>query len=149
MSANQVYFPEVWVGREFTVTMKTERSGRFSARVPIIKCQQRTSLQRGENEAGGDVGWSSIKGKLTGCSLDADWWIRAMPMFGGNEFRPSFEGSIDPTTGTFSMHANFTGERHILVIGKAAEPVRVFAMNLIKGGTNDAGIIDLRAACPK
>jgi hypothetical protein len=143
-----IYFPRVWIGREFEVTMRDKKGNSFKAEVPIVSCQQRTSLQFGEAEAAGDVGWSTIHGRVTGCKLDGDWWIRAMPMFGGNEFRPSFEGHINTSDGSFSMRASFRGERHVVVIGKSKHPVKAFALNLVKGGKNDAGVLDLRGVCP-
>jgi hypothetical protein len=141
-------FPKIWIGRDFEVTLKNSIGHAFKAKVPILSCNQRTSLQYGERDTGADVSATRITGRITGCPLSGDWWIRAMPMFGGNEFKPSFEGRIFAADGSFLMEASFRGERHIVVIGKNKDPVKAFGMSLTAGGLNDAGVVDLRGTCP-
>lgn len=150
VKGNRVYFPRTLIRRTVIVTLSNERGDRFAQHVPLYTCQQRTSLQHGERDIGlGDVAWSLVTGKLAGCKLDEHWWIRAMPMFGGNIHKSSFEGHINWRNGSFNIEFSFTGERHIFVVGRGKEPLKVFALDLVVGGKNDAGVIDLRSVCPQ
>jgi len=70
-----------------------------------------------------------------------------MPMFGGHE-GPTVEGYIDSSDGRFWLNC-YRGERHIVVIGRDKQPIKAFGFDLISGGKNDAGTIDLSGLCPK
>lgn len=72
-----------------------------------------------------------------------------MPMFGGDDFRPSFEGYIDPKDGAFSLRASMPGERYVIVIGKDRQPVKAFATDVTAGGKNNMGSISLAGSCPE
>jgi hypothetical protein len=148
VAGDRVNFPEVWVGRTVEITSRLRNGENLRTRLPILACVQRTTLQSGEAESGGDSGPSVVSGRIAGCRMDDSWWIRAMPMFGGDAFRPSFEGQIDPSSGKFTMIASFRGERHVVVVGKGKDPVRSIGVNLRSGRNNDAGVVDLTGLCP-
>lgn len=150
VNGERLYFPKAWIGsRQFLLTLSSAKGVRFTAPLTVLACEQRISLQYGQSESGGDVGWTTIRGRFVGCSLSGDWWVRAMPMFGGNEFRPSFEGSIRLADGNFEFNASVRGERHILVAGKDKQPLKTFGIDVMAGRQNDVGTLDLSGACPK
>lgn len=72
-----------------------------------------------------------------------------MPMYGGYEGPSVYEGRIDPANGSFTLEASMRGVRHVLVVGTDKQPLKVFAVDVIVGGKNDAGDLDLSGSCPK
>jgi len=97
----------------------------------------------------GDVAWSVIKGRINGCTLAGDWWIRAVPMFGSQDSPIIHEGFINLSDGAFWIPSSIHGERHIIVIGRDKEPLKVLAFDAAEGGKNDVGAVDLSNSCPK
>jgi hypothetical protein len=97
---------------------RMQRPLTLKATLVLASCQQRTSMRIGQNDTNFDVMSSTIKGRIIGCQVDSDWWIRAMPMFGGHNDRSVYEGFLQ-TDGSFSLIAQMRGERHILIVGKA------------------------------
>jgi hypothetical protein len=80
--------------------------------------------------------------------MAGDWWLRAMPMFGGHEERTAYEGYVHPSDATFALTAGLFGERHLLVLGHGKFPVKTFSVDVTVGTKNDVGVIDLSATCP-
>ncbi len=115
--------------------------------ISITACQGRVSVEYGERDTGADVAWSVVNGQLRGCQLKGDWWIRAMPMFGCHAGQ-SFEGYIDPTSGRFSFACS-RGERHIVIVGRGKEPIKAVAVDVVAGGDNDMGVVDITGLCPE
>ena len=148
VDGNRLYFSENLIGRvPLDITISDRTGMRTKSPVVLTGCQQRMSFQLGERDTGADIGWSTVKGQITGCRLVGDWWIRAMPMFGGHD-GPTFEGYIYSTDGRFTLNLH-RGERHIVIIGRDKQPIKVFGFDLVSGGNNDTGIIDLTGLCPK
>ena len=164
--SDRLYFPRTWIGSGLVyVTLKAvhqeklkealglTRLGRpltLKASLVISSCQQRTSLRVGEKDTNFDVMGSMIEGRIGGGQVDGDWWIRAMPMFGGHNERSVYEGFIHPTDGSFSLTAHMRGERHILIVGKGRHPLTAIGVDVTAGGgKTDVGVLDLSAKCPK
>lgn len=146
----RLYFPQGLIGmRRIEVTLTGKGGRSIRTRIALMGCQQRVSLEDGILDREIDVSFSTVRGRVVGCRLAGDWWIRGMPMAGTNESPIIHEGFIDLADGVFSINSSFRGERHIFVIGKDNEPVRAFAVNVVSGGNTDAGTIDLRGLCPK
>ncbi len=135
-------------GRRIEVTLRTKPGRKVVARIALMDCHQRTSLQEGRLDTGLDVSTSTVRGRFTGCRMAGDWWVSAMPMFHGQEYPLLHEGFIRPD-GAFSITSSMTGQRHIIVVGKGKEPVKAFAADVVIGGKNEVGNIDLSASCPK
>jgi hypothetical protein len=132
--------------------LKNEQGTKIVMRVALMHCQQRMSVEYGGIREGlgtGDVRWSRISGKITGCKLVGDWWIRAVPMFGSHDSPVIHEGFINLSDGVFSIVSTIHGERHIIVIGRDKEPLKVLGFDAAEGGRNDIGVIDMRDSCPK
>jgi len=145
---NRIYFSENLVAKgPFDITIIDQAGHKLTRSIVLRDCHQRTSFQFGERETALDVGWATVVGRLSGCRLAGDWWIRAMPMFGGHN-GPTFEGYIDLKAGGFSLTCD-RGERHIVIIGRDTLPLKVIGMNVISGGKNDLGVIDLSGVCAK
>ena len=68
-----------------------------------------------------------------------------MPMFG--TFRV-LEGHIGQD-GTFELTGSMQGERHLMIIGKDKQPVKVVGIDVTVGTHNEQGTIDLTGSCPK
>jgi hypothetical protein len=143
---NRLHFPEALLGRTVMLTLQDEVGRKFKTRITFVACQQRTSVVHGQLDSGADVGASTITGRISGCKTIGDWWIRATPMFGS---QLSYEGRISQTDGTFHLTANLAGERYIIVIGKDKEPLKVLATDVVIGGKNEMGVLDLTGVCPK
>ncbi len=145
---NRLYFSENLIAKgPFKITLGDQTGRRLTRSVVLTGCQGRISFQYGERATALDVGWVTVNGRIVGCALHGDWWIRALPMFGGHD-GPTFEGYIDAKTGRFSLNC-IRGERHIVIIGKDTQPLRVLGTNVIMGGKNDIGTTDLSGLCPK
>jgi hypothetical protein len=137
------------VSRAFTVELVVRQTERRRMRVVVMQCPQRISIRVGElADQFGDFSFSEISGRVTGCDTRGDWWVRAMPMFGGTTetgYR-IFEGMIKED-GAFRLAGHLSGERHILVIGREKSVLRVTTFNFIVGGKNRALHIDMGGAC--
>jgi hypothetical protein len=84
---NRLYFAQRshTTGIELTVRGGNDERGRqvgFTERVALYGCQQRASLQYGARGAGVDVASTTVRGRISGCTVSGDWWVRAIPMFG-------------------------------------------------------------------
>ena len=116
--------------------------------MPLFSCRQRFSWRAGkQQDAGYDVSVSTLIGRVHGCPLSGDWWVRVVTMF-GRTAGLAHEGFLDPT-GHFLVESSFTGERHILILGKGREVVTATGINLKVGAKNVAPDLDLSSSCPK
>jgi hypothetical protein len=147
---SRLYFPKKLIGmRMIEVTLANETGQSVVCHTRLLSCQQRVSIEEGMVDKGLDVSGSTLTGHLTGCSFFGDWWVQLVPMFGGTEYPQIHEGLVRSADGFFNITSNFRGERHILVVGKGKDTVRVVGVNLVSGSDNDAGRIDLTGSCPK
>jgi hypothetical protein len=148
-SGDRLYFPRgLAEGAAIYVTLRSASGVKMTTRVALLGCRVRVSLQNGQLDNGADVGWDTIGGRLSGCSLDGDWWVRGMRMFGGEGEALTAHHYIDPADGSFWLGV-LRGVRYIVVIGKGSQPVRTLATNVISGGENDVGTVDLTGLCPE
>lgn len=148
VTGTTLHFPRAVLGRqiELLVTLADGTSPRWL--VPLFSCRQRFSLRAGQQQdAGDDVSVSTLIGRVRGCPLSGDWWVRVVPMF-GRTAGLAHEGFLDPT-GHFLVESSFTGERHILIIGKDRDVVTALGINLKVGAKNVAPDLDLSSSCPK
>ena len=59
------------------------------------------------------------------------------------------DGYLRPLTGEFTIQARH-GVRHMLLVGRQADPVKVFAVNLDAGPADgNLGEFDLSDSCPQ
>lgn len=145
----RLYFHRAMIGkRRIEVTLQDSKARKVVRRVALMNCRQKTSFREGMADTGLDVSWSVVRGRLTGCRFAGDWWIRAVPMFDGHETAIIHEGIIDPD-GSFQITSSFTGERHIIVVGRDKDPVQAFAANVVAGRDNELGTKDIQNACPQ
>jgi hypothetical protein len=145
----RLYFPDVLIGRRrLELTIETAAGLKAKRLVPLMSCRQRTSLELGRLDTVGDVSSTTVRGRLVGCNLGGDWWIRAMPMFGALESVTIHEGFVRPD-GVFKMTSSFTGERYVFVVGNGKRVIKALAADVVVGETNDIGEVDLRGLCPE
>lgn len=136
------------VGRFLRVRVSISDGREDTFTFVVTQCPQRSSFRVGEAEQGiGDVSMNSIKGRLTGCIITRDWWIRVMPMFGSVTEAAIAEGRIE-TNGVFSVVGDLQGERQIVVIGRGDQPVHAFGFNVTSAAVNRTGDIDISSRCP-
>lgn len=136
------------IGRVILATLEGTGRRKVVQRVFLMQCPQRVSIRYGESAAYGDFTYVTIRGHASGCRLDGDWWVRAMPMFGWPSSPAALEGYIQPD-GAISLSGQMTGERHIVVVGRDKQPVKTLAIDVVVGGKNDIGEVDLSGSCPK
>jgi len=148
---DRLYFPPILIGkRRVELRLVDDQGNRLVRRIALMDCRQRVSIERGKLDRGLDLSGFTVTGRLTGCTLLGDWWIRAMPMFGAQENRILHEGFIEGTDGTFRITSSMSGERHIIIIGKGKNPLKCIGADLVEGGgQNELGAIDLSDVCPK
>lgn len=153
----RIYFHKRWISLDpWRVELRNGEGQSVEKEITLYSCeQQRESFVVDENLPTGDmaVDWFERSGRLKGCSLDKDWWIRSSPLFAippriDPDLFSTFDGTIEAATGEFTIRARF-GVRHMLVVGRGNEPVKVFAVNLDAGSADhDLGEFDLSDACP-
>lgn len=135
-------------GMGLQLTLEDARGRRIIERLPLLGCEQRATIRRGQADSGADVFISSAEGRLAGCQLAGDWWIRAVPMFGTPDTSTATQGYVRNADGFFRVDFS-SGERLIVVVGRGKEPVKVFAVNVTAGSKNNIGTVDLSGSCPK
>lgn len=150
-SGETIRFPKEMLGYRLRVMFRVPGLNRNIHYVTLGACRQRSSITIGQKDSGADVEATSIRGRIIGCKIGGDWWIRGMPMFGDVLGLPD-ESYVDPSTGEFSISSSFSGHRHIFVIGKDKHPIRTFVFNVTVGGigeVNNVGTLNLAGSCPK
>lgn len=148
-SSSRIYFPLALIGkRRIEVTLQNKSAVKIVRRVPLMSCQQRTSIRHGMSDTGAEVSTTTVKGRIVGCALDSSWWIQAFPMFGASETPVVHEGFVRYSDGEFLITSGFNGERHLLIVGKDKEPVMVLGIDIVRGGKNEVGNVNLRGPCP-
>lgn len=96
-----------------------------------------------------DMVGGGFVGHLSGCEFTGDWWVRAMPMFGPPGEAWAYDGHIR-SNGDFTLGGKMPGVRHMLVVGKGKQAIKVVALDVAVGITrNDAGNIELGGTCPQ
>lgn len=144
---SRLRFPKAWLRHALIYVELRSTDGKLLSKViELTGCEQKVSLQLGERDTGLDVRVSTVEGRLVGCQYDSTWWVRAVPMFGGQEV--SIFDAVIRADGSFILAANLRGERHLVVIGRGDHPLVVFGANFLSGGAKtDLGDINLRGAC--
>ena len=149
VSGDRVYFPKRLAnGLRVEVTLENKKGRKIIQRVPLLSCEQRTTVRYGQSDSGADVFVSTAEGRLSGCRLDGDWWVRSMPMFGTPDDSAAMQGYVRRSDGFFRVFAP-SGERLIVVVGKGKEPIKMLAVNVTAGAKNAIGVVDLSGSCPK
>ncbi|MEW5978836.1 MAG: hypothetical protein AB1898_23830 [Acidobacteriota bacterium] len=144
---DRLFFPESAIHRSLRIALSDGKAVLVTDEITLWSCQQRWSVQHGILETGFDTAWTLIKGRVGGCSITGDWWLRALPMFGAVSL--TYEGYVSPRNGSFRIAVGNMGGRHILIIGKDRAPVKTLAVDVVGGGDNDVGLVDLSGSCPK
>jgi hypothetical protein len=149
-TADRIFFSSNRIvgARPIEVTLEGPNRVRISSKMIVTECRLRRSLFFGESNLGYDVTSIAIKGRLSGCQFVGDWWVRAMPMFGGH-FGSALEDGFVESDGKFWLNAGTTGVRHLLVIGKGKQPIKVIGIDVTVGDNPDLGVVDLAAVCPQ
>jgi hypothetical protein len=139
--------------RERRVLITLEDPGGHTVVRPVIlrECPQRASVRFGQSERPvADVAAVAVRGHLTGCKFDGDWWVRALPMFGGTHpWEDAINDGYVKPDGTFDFTVNAEGVRHLMVVGKGKDPIKAVGFDVTLGENSDLGSIDLRGQCPK
>jgi hypothetical protein len=149
-SGDKIFFSSKRVvGREIQVTLQDPKGATVNTQFIVTSCRLRRSLFRGRSETGADVSGINVTGRLAGCNFEGDWWVRALPMFGGHDGSVfAVDGYVQPD-GAFSMLLEDYGVRHLLVIGKGKQPSKVIGFDATAGKSADLGVINLSGTCPK
>lgn len=133
-------------GPDILVNLRGPSGERVQTELALLDCNARRALVYGESVGETHAAGMSVRGRLTGCNFDGDWWVSAGPLFG--ESYPFRAEALVTSSGKFTFGLRPLGVRHALLIGFGAEPVRVLSLDLSVGDQLDAGTIDLRGACP-
>lgn len=147
-SGAAIEFAKMWLRTDgFVAKLVGPDAATVEVKVPVGVCRYRQSTVYGRNDTGADVNYSVISGRITGCKLEGDWWVRAVPMFGGGKFVGSFEGFVDRASGGFELAASMSGQRHIILLGRGSDIIRTVSINVAVGGVNQSAPIVLGADC--
>lgn len=145
----RLYFPRALIGPSpLRVSVRHAASGRSSDKViALTACRAHETISMGEVtwELGDLVGFT-FNSRLHGCRVDGDWWVRAEPLFGWTD---AYESTVEPTDGSFTIVSRF-GVRHLIVVGRGRDIVKVFARNLDPTQPKvDPGYFDVGDSCPE
>ncbi len=147
-NGDRIFFPSDRIlGRFIEVTLEGPKSARITTKVALMECRQRRSLFFGQSDLGFDVNGVGIRGRLSGCRFTGDWWVRAVPMFGGPEGAPVTDGYV-LSDGSIVLTVG-PGVRHLVVVGKGKQPLRVMGVDITVGKLHDIGLVDLSNSCPQ
>jgi len=135
------------VSREIEVTLQDPKRVTVKTHFVVTSCRLRRSVFLGQSDTAADVTGIGMTGQLKGCKFDGDWWVRAVPMFGGHDKVFVIDGYVH-SDGNFWLVFGY-GVRHLLIIGKGKEPIKTIALDATGDKRIDAGIIDLNGLCPK
>ncbi|MEQ9069589.1 MAG: hypothetical protein RLO18_22840, partial [Gimesia chilikensis] len=134
------------------IVVNRESGGSASTIVVLTHCRQRASLFVDVDQVQDDSRFVSfIRGKLAGCRLTGDWWLRGAPLFQGGVYA-YLEGYVDLEDGTFWLPAT-DPVRHLLIFGRDQEPIFATAVNVLLGPSGgvqdmDLGDVDIGSSCP-
>lgn len=153
---NRLYADEVDYHDTLAVTLERVPDESVVKLVNGHECEQYESVFFGERASGSHeyASWFERRGRLVGCALDDDWWIRSSPLLRaavepGPPVGDTHDAYLEPSSGDFTIRARH-GVRHIFVVGRGKDPVRVFTVNLDAGSDApvDLGEYDLSDSCP-
>lgn len=147
---NQVFFSDRrLVGRTLVVLLEGPKGAQITTRTVITACRLRHSLFFGKSDAGPDVDGIAVNGRLSGCRFVGDWWVRAVPIFGGHEGWGDYavDGFVE-SDGSFTLVLGPLGVRRLLIVGQGKDPIKVVAIDVTQGKMANAGAIDLSKDCP-
>jgi len=134
------------VTREIEVVLEDQRKQTLTTRFIVNSCPLRRSLFAGASPILADTTGFPVSGQLKGCSFDGDWWVRAVPMFGGQEKLFVIDGHVS-SGGRFWLTLAYS-VRHLIVIGKGKNPIKVLGVDVATDQPIDAGLIDVSNQCP-
>jgi hypothetical protein len=135
------------VSREIEVTLQDPKGVTVKTNFVVSSCRLRRSLFVGQSDSGADVTGIDMTGQLIGCKFEGDWWVRVVPMFGGHDKVFVIDGYVRPD-GNFWLVFGYSF-RHLLVIGKGKEAIKVIGIDVNAGKKIDPVVIDLTGNCPK
>jgi hypothetical protein len=143
-----IEFAKSWLQTDgFVANLVGPESAKIDVKVPVGRCRYRQSTVYGRNDTGADVNFSVISGRIIGCRMEGDWWVRAVPMFGGGAFVGSFEGFVNRASGEFELAASMSGQRHVVLVGRDSDVIRTISINVVVGGKNKIAPIVLTTGC--
>lgn len=148
VAGDRLSFPKALLQQSVRVTFQNPQGQTSGGTLPLFTCRQRTSFLWGFGKSTLDVNSTTVEGRLRGCLFTGDWWVRAMPIFGGHNYQAVFEGAVD-ANGAFWLAGGMMTERHLIIVGREREPVKALAYDVLEGGKNNIGTVDLSGACPK
>lgn len=135
------------VSREIEVTLEDPKGVTVKTHFVVPSCRLRISLFLGQSDTGTDITGIGMTGQLKGCKFEGDWWVRAVPMFGGHDRVFAVDGYVH-SDGNFWLVFAYT-VRHVLIIGKGKEPIKTIALDVLSDKRINLGVIDLTGSCPK
>lgn len=156
---SRLYFTEdLLYGWPIGVTLESDSGAVAQQEVYLFACHQRRDsvfFDGQRHYRAEESTWFESRGRLTGCALDEQWWVRSSPLFGvapesGPLLGSTHDGYIEaPASGEFSIRARHR-VRHMIIVGKGADPVKVFTADLDAGSNAsvDLGEFDLSDSCP-
>ena len=115
--------------------------------VSVTDCPQRITIVTNPGLVGpNDSVGTLVFGKIQGCKITGDWWVRVYPMFGSEKTDAAVEGTVQKD-GSFQASGYMGGQRSLLIVGRGKEPVEVIGVNVYTGKINEIGTVDLTNRC--
>jgi hypothetical protein len=154
-SGEWLYFPEVDLQRSFLITLSDAKSRKITVQVPLLDCHQRASVAyptEDLTEYGGvrldPENITTVSGRLAGCRIAGDWWVRMTPIFGQGGAAGYIDGYVEGD-GLVAVKAIMSPGRYIIVIGKDQHPIKTLAVGVSAHKEVNVGEVDLSASCPQ
>lgn len=141
---DRLYFPADLLMPPTVVSVTLERSEpwrQIRTTLVLSTCLQRESLSLTPSDV-----LAYRTGRVTGCRLGREWWVRSESLFNADEFQGV---PIDPLTGEFTILA-WIMDRQLVVINRGKHPLKAFATEIRPGSTLAAplGEFDVSGYCP-
>ena len=114
--------------------------------VSVTNCPQRITIVTDSLVGPNDSVGTLVFGKIQGCKITGDWWVRVYPMFGSEKTDAAVEGTVQKD-GSFQASGYMGGQRSLLIVGRGKEPVEVIGLNIYTGKINQIGTVDLTNRC--
>jgi hypothetical protein len=147
-----IIFDKQWLGSDgFRVVLVAAIAGspirNIEIEVPMLACRYRQSTVVGQRATGDDAEYTVAVGRVVGCKLEGEWWLRAVAIFGGGSYAPGIEGFIDRVSGEITLAAIPSGTRHLVILGHGKDPIRTIAVDFVLGQQNVIPVFRLSPEC--
>jgi hypothetical protein len=132
--------------RPLRATLRNREGKEVQVAFSMTSCRRRVSIYFGNTDLGSDVNTSMVRGQLIGCTFDASWWVRSLPLFGTGKGAIVEDGYVSED-GTFEMDVGGMGVRRILIVGRGGRVIHSQTFDMAVQRDTELGKIDVHGLC--